>query len=48
MEGATLEEIAKKLGYQNHSGVLKRIRRIGLEYEMFSGDDLGFMDKNII
>lgn len=48
MEGATLEEIAKKLGYKNHSGVLKRIRRIGLEYEKFSGDDLGFTDKKII
>jgi hypothetical protein len=48
MEGATLERIAEKLGYKNHSGVLKRIRRIGLEYERFSGDDLGFTDKNII
>lgn len=48
MEGATLEKIAERLGYKNHSGVLKRIRRIGLEYEKFSGDDLGFTDKKII
>lgn len=48
MEGATLEKIAEKLGYKNHSGVLKRIRRIGLQYERFSGDDFGFTDKKII
>jgi len=35
MEGITLEEIAKRLGYQNHSGVLKRLRRIGEAYKRF-------------
>ena len=44
MQGYTLEEIAEKLGYQNHSGVLKRIRKIGLAYEAFTGEDLGFED----
>ena len=44
MQGYTLEEIAEKLGYQNHSGVLKRIRKIGLAYEAFTGEDLGFKD----
>ena len=28
MEGFTYEEIADKLGYQNHSGVLKRMKYI--------------------
>ena len=44
MQGYTLEEIAEKFGYQNHSGVLKRIRKIGLAYEAFTGEDLGFED----
>jgi len=32
MEGFTYEEIAKKLGYKNHSGVIKRIRAITKEF----------------
>lgn len=47
MDGYTLEEIAKKLGYKNHSGVLKRIREIGLAYQKFTGADYGFEDKKI-
>ena len=42
LEGLTLEKIAKQTGYQNHSGVLKRLRRIGKAYEEWSGQDLGF------
>ena len=42
MQGYTMEEIATKLGYKNHSGVLKRIRKIGQAYEAFTGEDLGF------
>ena len=48
MEGNTLEEIADKLGYQNHSGVLKRIRKIGKLYEQYSGEDLGFSKQKIV
>lgn len=48
LEGNTLEEIAEKLGYRNHSGVLKRIRKIGLAYEKFIGEDFGFENKKII
>ena len=44
LQGYTMEEIAEKLGYQNHSGVLKRIRKIGQAYESFTGEDLGFED----
>lgn len=47
MDGYTLKEIAKKLGYKNHSGVLKRIREIGLAYQKFTGVDYGFEDKKI-
>ena len=43
----TLEEIAEKLGYKNHSGVLKRIRKIGLAYEKFTGADYGFENRKI-
>ena len=43
MEGRTLEEIAKTLGYQNHSGVLKRIRKIGEAYEKFADVDLSLI-----
>ena len=42
MSGDTLEEIAEKLGYKNHSGVLKRIRKIGQAYEAYTGVDYGF------
>ena len=42
MEGICLEDIAKELGYSNHSGVLKRIQRIGQAYEAFTQTDLGF------
>ena len=47
MEGKTLEDIANKLGYKNHSGVLKRIRKIGLAYENFTGVDYGFEKRKI-
>ena len=42
MQGYPLKEIAARLGYKNHSGVLKRIRKIGQAYEAFTGEDLGF------
>lgn len=48
MEGRTLEEIAGKIGYQNHSGVLKRIRKIGQLYEKFADVDYGFTEKKIV
>ena len=48
MEGSTLEEIAEKLGFKTHSAVHKRIRKIGLAYEKFSGEDFGFSQKKII
>mgnify|MGYP001020103854 CR=1 FL=1 len=48
MEGYTLDEIAAELGYQNHSGVLKRIRQIGKAYQHFTGDDLGFDGQKIV
>ncbi len=48
MQGLTLEEIAQKLGFKTHSAVLKRIRKIGLAYEKFSGEDFGFSQKKIV
>ena len=48
MFGLTLEEIANKLGYKTHTGVLKRIRKIGRYYEKFAGVDYGFSEKKII
>ncbi len=48
LEGYTLEEIAEKLGYANHSGVLKRIRRIGKAFEEYAGVDYGFGGNRII
>ena len=47
MNGDTLEEIAEKLGYKNHSGVLKRIRKIGQAYEAYTGVDYGFENDKI-
>ena len=48
MEGVSLESIAKELGYTNHSGVIKRIRRIGQAYEKYAGVDYGFSEKKIL
>ena len=47
MQGRTLEDIAEDLGYKNHSGVLKRIRKIGQAYEKYAGVDYGFTEKRI-
>ena len=41
-EGRTLEEIAQMLGYQNHSGVQKRLQKIGEAFQEFAGKDIGF------
>lgn len=41
MNGKTYEEIAEKLGYKNHSGIIKRIKRIAEAY-------LDFYDENKI
>ncbi|MDR0914147.1 MAG: hypothetical protein LBM65_03150 [Oscillospiraceae bacterium] len=35
MQGFTYEKISAEMGYQNHSGVLKRIKRIAQQYENF-------------
>lgn len=48
MDGYTLEEIADELGYANHSGVLKRIRKIGQAYEQYADVDFGFSEKKIV
>jgi hypothetical protein len=48
MKGRTLEEIAEALGYQNHSGVLKRIRKIGQAYEKLADVDYGFSGNKIM
>ena len=46
MEGYSQKEIAQTLGYSNHSGVQKRITKIGLAYQEFTKDDLGFDEEN--
>ena len=46
LEGRTLVEIAERLGYKNHSGVLKRIRKIGKSYQRYANVDLGFDEPN--
>ena len=48
LKGKPLEEIAKAIGFQTHSAVLKRIRKIGKAYERFSGEDYGFTERKII
>ncbi len=42
LDGKTYEEIASEVGFKTHSAVLKRIKKIGAEYQRFSGKDLGF------
>ena len=46
MEGYSQKEIAEQLGYKNHSGVQKRITKIGLAYQEFTKVDLGFDEEN--
>lgn len=48
VDDVTLEKIAEELGFKTHSAIHKRIRKIGLAYEKFSGEDLGFSNKKII
>lgn len=48
MDDVTLEKIAEELAFKTHSAIHKRIRKIGLAYENFSGEDLGFSNKKII
>ena len=48
MDDVTLEKNAEELGFKTHSAIHKRIRKIGLAYEKFSGEDLGFSNKKII
>lgn len=44
----TLEEIADELGYKNHTGVLKRLRKIGQAFEEFAEVDYDFEGHRII
>ena len=46
MKGMTYEEIAKEVGYKNHSGVIKRITKIGEAYQKFADVDFGFGEEN--
>lgn len=39
--GYNLSEIAEKLGFRTHSAVQKRIQKLGRDYEIFTGTDLG-------
>ena len=48
MDDVTFEKIAEELGFKTPSAIHKRIRKIGLAYKKFSGEDLGFSNKKII
>ena len=48
LKGRPLEEIARLTGFQTHSAVLKRIRKVGKAYERFAGTDYGFDEKRIL
>ena len=39
VQGFTYEKIAENLGYQNHSGVLKRMRRITQAFQAYEAED---------
>lgn len=41
-EGYTYQEVAKELGYKTHSAVVKRVRKIGEQYQKFTGLNFGF------
>lgn len=46
LEGLTHKQIAKEVGYKNHSGVIKRITKIGEAYQKFANVDFGFGEEN--
>ena len=48
LDGYTLEEVADRLGYSNHSGVVKRLRKIGQAFEKFADVDYGFDGRRIL
>lgn len=48
LKGKTLEEVADRLGYANHSGVLKRLKKIGQAFEKYADVDYGFDGQRII
>ena len=41
-EGYTNQEIADRLGYKTHSAIIKRMRKLGENYQKFSGLNFGF------
>ena len=48
LDGYTFEEVADRLGYSNHSGVVKRLRKIGQAFEKFADVDYGFDGRRIL
>ncbi|MDD2502861.1 MAG: hypothetical protein PHG58_03250, partial [Clostridia bacterium] len=47
LEGKSYENIAKELGYHDHTAVIKRMRRLGEAFEKQAGIDCGFADKKV-
>ena len=48
LDGYTFEEVADRLGYSNHSGVVKRLRKIGQAFEKFADVDYRFDGRRIL
>lgn len=42
IDGTSYERIAELLGYKNHSGVIKRIQKIGVLFQKYTGKDFGY------
>lgn len=42
IDGISYERIAELLGYKNHSGVIKRIQKIGVLFQKYTGKDFGY------
>lgn len=45
LQGKAYEDIAKGLSVQDHSAVVKRMRRLGEKFEQSTGIDCGFSEK---
>lgn len=46
MDGKSYMEIAKAMGYKDHSAVVKRMRHLGSDFEEHTGIHCGFADED--
>ena len=46
MDGKSYTDIAKAMGYKDHSAVVKRMHHLGADFEKHTGIQCGFSEEN--